>query len=93
MEIALRLKFTQHPDLKAMLLGTGDAELVEACLVDLFFFALLNSRQDSPKDYFWGRGADFTGRNELGKVLERLREELRKSSAVIQFDYGQHDLK
>ena len=94
MEIALRLKFTQHPDLKAMLLGTGDAELVEACLViGPIFLALLNSRQDSPKDYFWGRGADFTGRNELGKVLERLREELRKSSAVIQFDYGQHDLK
>ena len=31
MEFALRLKFTQHPDLKAMLLGTGDAELIEVC--------------------------------------------------------------
>ncbi|KAI6125096.1 DUF1768-domain-containing protein [Pisolithus croceorrhizus] len=61
MEIALRLKFTQHADLKAMLLGTGDAELVE----------------DSPRDYFWGNGADKSGRNELGKALERLREELR----------------
>ncbi|KAI6024988.1 hypothetical protein PISMIDRAFT_673224 [Pisolithus microcarpus 441] len=61
MEIALRLKFTQHPDLKAMLLGTGDSELVE----------------DSPRDYFWGNGADKSGRNELGKALERLREELR----------------
>ncbi|KAL4075067.1 hypothetical protein V8B97DRAFT_1868361 [Scleroderma yunnanense] len=61
MEIALRLKFTQHPDLKAMLLGTGDGELIE----------------DSPRDYFWGNGADKTGRNELGKALERLREELR----------------
>lgn len=29
MEIALRLKFTQHPDLKALLLGTGDADLIE----------------------------------------------------------------
>ncbi|KAH7884347.1 DUF1768-domain-containing protein [Phlebopus sp. FC_14] len=61
MEIALRLKFTQHPDLKAMLLGTGDAELIE----------------DSPRDYFWGIGANGTGRNELGKALVRLREELR----------------
>jgi len=61
MEMALRLKFTQHLHLKAMLLGTGDAELVE----------------DSPRDYFWGNGADKTGRNELGKALERLREELR----------------
>lgn len=29
MEIALRLKFTQYPDLKTLLLGTGDADLVE----------------------------------------------------------------
>ncbi|KAG8213140.1 hypothetical protein J3R82DRAFT_11546 [Butyriboletus roseoflavus] len=62
MEIALRLKFTQHPDLKALLLGTGDADLVE----------------DSPRDYFWGTGADRSGRNELGKALVRLREELRQ---------------
>ncbi|KAF8558128.1 DUF1768-domain-containing protein [Imleria badia] len=61
METALRLKFTQHPDLKASLLGTGDADLVE----------------DSPRDYFWGIGADHSGRNELGKALVRLREELR----------------
>ncbi|KAH0833184.1 hypothetical protein J3R83DRAFT_12213 [Lanmaoa asiatica] len=62
MEVALRLKFTQHPDLKALLLGTGDADLVE----------------DSPRDYFWGIGADHSGRNELGKALVRLREELRR---------------
>lgn len=29
MEVTLRLKFTQHADLRAMLLGTRDAELVE----------------------------------------------------------------
>ncbi|KAG9315170.1 hypothetical protein JVU11DRAFT_4295 [Chiua virens] len=62
MEIALRLKFTQHPDLKALLLGTGDADLIE----------------NSPRDYFWGIGADHSGRNELGKTLTRLREELRQ---------------
>jgi hypothetical protein len=61
MEVTLRLKFTQHTDLKALLLGTGDAELVE----------------DSPKDFFWGIGADGSGRNELGKALERVRDELR----------------
>ncbi|OAX41488.1 DUF1768-domain-containing protein [Rhizopogon vinicolor AM-OR11-026] len=61
MEVTLRLKFTQHADLRAMLLGTGDAELIE----------------DSPRDYFWGIGADGSGRNELGKALERLRSELR----------------
>jgi len=61
MEATLRLKFTQHTDLKALLLGTGNAELVE----------------NSPKDFFWGIGADGSGRNELGKALERVRDELR----------------
>ncbi|KAG8220626.1 DUF1768-domain-containing protein [Butyriboletus roseoflavus] len=62
MEMALKLKFTQHQDLKQMLLDTGDAELVE----------------DSPRDWFWGVGADGTGNNELGKALMRLRGELRR---------------
>ncbi|KAG6369588.1 DUF1768-domain-containing protein [Boletus reticuloceps] len=61
METALNLKFTQHQDLKQMLLDTGDAELLE----------------DSPRDWFWGIGADGTGNNELGKMLMRLRDELR----------------
>ncbi|KIJ60140.1 hypothetical protein HYDPIDRAFT_32561 [Hydnomerulius pinastri MD-312] len=60
MEIALKLKFTQHSNLKKLLLDTGDAELVE----------------DSPRDWFWGIGADGTGSNELGKALMRLRHEL-----------------
>ncbi|KAN0101286.1 hypothetical protein V8E55_001270 [Tylopilus felleus] len=61
METVLRLKFTQHRGLKQMLLDTGDTELVE----------------DSPRDWFWGIGADGTGNNELGKALMRLRDELR----------------
>jgi len=61
MDETLYHKFTQHPDLKRMLLSTGDAELVE----------------DSDKDAFWGVGADRRGRNELGKALERLRTQLR----------------
>ncbi|KAF8546463.1 DUF1768-domain-containing protein [Imleria badia] len=60
METVLKLKFTQHRHLKQMLLDTGDAELVE----------------DSPRDWFWGIGADGTGNNELGKALMRLRDEL-----------------
>ena len=36
MEVTLRLKFTQHADLRAMLLGTRDAELVEVrCLAPI----------------------------------------------------------
>lgn len=37
MEVALRLKFTQHPDLKALLLGTGDANIIEVRRVLSFF--------------------------------------------------------
>ncbi|KAF8343524.1 hypothetical protein F5887DRAFT_289245 [Amanita rubescens] len=63
MEEALWHKFTQHADLKAELLSTGNAELVEA----------------SDKDAFWGWGADQRGRNELGKALERLRARLHEA--------------
>ncbi|TFK69961.1 DUF1768-domain-containing protein [Pluteus cervinus] len=63
MEETLYLKFTQHLDLKAELLSTGNAELIE----------------DSDKDAFWGVGPDGKGRNELGKALERLRDQLREA--------------
>jgi len=63
MDEALAHKFAQHSDLRAELLDTGDAELVE----------------DSDKDAFWGIGADGRGRNELGKALERLRTQLREA--------------
>ncbi|KAI6137098.1 hypothetical protein F5141DRAFT_1209417 [Pisolithus sp. B1] len=65
METALRLKFTQHAGLKRLLLGTGSAELVE----------------DSPRDWFWGIGADGTGGNELGKALMRLRDEFGRNAS------------
>jgi len=64
MDEALYHKFTQHSDLQAELLGTGDAELIE----------------DSDKDAFWGVGPDGKGRNELGKCLERLRATLLGNS-------------
>ncbi|MBY0459300.1 MAG: NADAR family protein [Gemmataceae bacterium] len=58
---ALRAKFTQHEDLKAALLGTADATLVE----------------HTTNDSYWGDGGDGSGRNRLGHLLMRLREELR----------------
>jgi ribA/ribD-fused uncharacterized protein len=61
MELILELKFTQHPRLGQMLLGTGSAHLVE----------------DSPTDAFWGIGEDGQGRNELGLALMRLRDKMR----------------
>jgi len=58
---AVRRKFEQHPELKAMLLATGDEELIEA----------------APTDTYWGVGRDGTGLNKLGKIIARIRDELR----------------
>ena len=57
---ALRAKFTQHEELKAVLLGTGDAVLVE----------------HTANDSNWGDGGDGSGRNRLGQLLMQLRAEL-----------------
>ena len=69
-----------------MLLDTGNAELVEVS-PSLILRAharkisregeIFNTKKDSPRDWFWGIGADGTGNNELGKALMRLRDELR----------------
>jgi ribA/ribD-fused uncharacterized protein len=61
---ALRAKFTQHEELKAILLGTGDAVLVE----------------HTAKDSYWGDGGDGSGKNRLGHLLMKVREELRAES-------------
>ncbi len=62
---AVRAKFTQHDDLKAVLLGTGDAKLVE----------------HTENDSYWGDGGDGSGRNQLGQILMKIREELRTAEA------------
>lgn len=41
---------------------------------------MLIAIKDSDKDAFWGVGADGTGRNELGKALEKLRDKLKIAS-------------
>jgi hypothetical protein len=61
MRAALFAKFSQHPDLRAALLATGDAVLVE----------------DSKRDAYWGAGADGNGLSMLGKLLMELRDCLR----------------
>jgi ribA/ribD-fused uncharacterized protein len=65
MREAVLAKFTQHADLRAILLGTGDAILVE----------------NSPTDDYWGCGAHGGGRNKLGKILMSVREQLRQQIA------------
>jgi ribA/ribD-fused uncharacterized protein len=61
MRKAVRAKFTQHDDLRTVLLATGDATLVE----------------HTENDDFWGDGGDGSGRNMLGRVLMEVRAELR----------------
>lgn len=60
MEEICRRKLQQHEYVKRKLLQTKDVPLVE----------------DSPYDDCWGWGRDKKGRNELGKVWMRLRDEL-----------------
>ena len=56
-------KFQTHKSLKELLLSTGDEELIE----------------NAPMDYYWGCGETGTGQNKLGKILMRVREQLRES--------------
>jgi ribA/ribD-fused uncharacterized protein len=58
---AVRAKFEQHPELAETLLGTGEAQIIE----------------HTANDRYWGDGGDGTGKNMLGKILVRVREELR----------------
>lgn len=62
MEEIVRLKLEQNPYVKKKLLESGDLMLVE----------------DSPKDDFWGWSKDHKGRNELGKIWMKLRDELKE---------------
>ena len=59
---AVQAKFTQHPELRNMLLATGDVELIE------------HTRNDD----FWADRGDGSGQNMLGKILMDVRAELKK---------------
>ncbi len=59
---ALRAKFTQHAHLRTLLLATGDNDLVE----------------HTANDHYWGDGGDGSGKNMLGRLLMRVRQELRE---------------
>jgi len=64
---AVRAKFTQHDDLKALLLSTDSAKLVER----------------TANDSYWGDGGDGSGQNRLGQLLMQLRDELRAEAAKV----------
>ena len=62
MREAVLAKFEQHEQLRALLLSTGDAKLVE----------------HTENDDYWGDGGDGSGRNMLGQILMDVRRELRE---------------
>ena len=53
MRRAVIRKFETHADIRAILLATGEEEIVE----------------NAPGDYYWGCGADGSGKNMLGQIL------------------------
>ncbi|MBN1309956.1 MAG: NADAR family protein [Anaerolineae bacterium] len=58
---AVYAKYTQHEELQAMLLDTGEAQLVE----------------HTKRDRYWGDGGNGSGKNRLGKILMKVRAKLR----------------
>ena len=61
---ALRMKFSQNPEIAKGLVATGDAILIE------------HTRNDD----YWADGGDGSGKNKLGLLLMQVREELKNSN-------------
>lgn len=58
---AIFAKFTQHLELKDLLISTGDSILIE----------------HTELDAYWGDGGDGKGKNRLGKILMKVRTRLK----------------
>lgn len=63
----VKAKFTKNPILKAKLLSTGDAELIEG---------------NWWNDTYWGV-CKGVGKNKLGQILMRVRDELNKENIKV----------
>jgi len=61
----LLAKFSQHEELKKVLLSTGTAKILEK----------------TTGDYYWGIGTKGTGKNMLGILLMELREKFQKEDS------------
>lgn len=55
-------KFSQNENIRRVLLNTNNATLIE----------------HTANDSYWGDGGDGTGKNMLGKILMKVRKELKK---------------
>lgn len=64
MKKAVLAKFSQHEDLRVLLLSTNESKIVE----------------HTEHDRYWGDGGDGRGRNMLGRILMEVRNELRKDA-------------
>lgn len=71
MRQVLRAKFTQHEDLREILLSTSELRLVESATVD------------NPVNRLWGE-VKGQGKNMLGQMLMELRTQLRQEAAAAQ---------
>ncbi len=65
MRAAVKAKFAAHPELRQLLLSTGDEPLIEK----------------TTKDHYWGCGTSGTGKNMLGVILMEVRTALRNLDA------------
>ena len=66
MREAVMAKFTQHDELREMLLSTEDAKIIE----------------HTSNDDYWGDGGDGRGKNMLGRILMDVREKLRVQNEI-----------
>lgn len=66
MRDAVYAKFTQHEDLKELLLSTGNDKLVEHTV----------------NDSYWADGGDGSGKNMLGIILMEVRDKIRNEKSL-----------
>jgi len=67
MRKALEAKVDQHPEIRAILLSTGNLEIVE----------------HTDKDSYWADGGDGSGLNMLGILLMEIRDQLPDASTTF----------
>lgn len=64
MKKAVLKKFKTHNDIRAILITTGDEEIIE----------------ETTDDYYWGCGTNGTGKNVLGRILMEVRSILKSDT-------------
>jgi ribA/ribD-fused uncharacterized protein len=67
MRKAVWAKFNAHRGLRELLLSTTDEPIIE----------------NAPGDYYWGCGADGTGKNMLGAILMEVRQRFRTAELMF----------